>query len=237
MLNMESVTGLNLWRPWFSVLQGGWQWATGADSVGICQGASPDAGSWSKNEAVSVTPRATAPVLGDTLEALVVRLQEGDSAALEGLIGHTQKLGYRLAFSLLQDRQLAEDALQEVYLKVYQNLSQLREPKAFKGWFCRILSNHCAKMRRKRPTDYLEDLSPSQQPQQASLEGEVETRLEVRQAFGRLSDTDQEVLALREVLDLSYEEISTTLKVPLTTIKTRLFKARQRLLNFLGGRK
>jgi RNA polymerase sigma-70 factor (ECF subfamily) len=174
--------------------------------------------------------------LDDPLCGLVVRLQAGDKAALEEIIRQTQKLGYRLAFSLLQDRQLAEDALQEVYLKVYQNLNQLREPKAFKGWFCRILSNHCGKMRRKQSPDFLEDLTPSQQPQQSCQGSEVDTRLEVRQAFAQLSVADREVLALREVLDLSYEEMSTTLKVPATAIKTRLFKARQRLLKFLGGR-
>lgn len=175
------------------------------------------------------------PSADGLLEGLVLRLQKGDSAALEELIRATQKLGYRLAYSLLQDRQLAEDALQDVYLTTYRSISQLREPKAFKGWFCRILSNHCHKIRKKKPTDFLEDVTVRHQPQQESHAQEVDTRLEVRQAFSQLSETDREVLAMREVLDLSYDEIAETLKVPLSTIKTRLFKARQRLLNFFQG--
>ena len=175
---------------------------------------------------------AGSPGAESPLEGLVIRLQKGDSAALEELIRATQKLGYRLAYGLLQDRQLAEDALQDVYLTIYRSISQLREPKAFKGWFCRILSNQCHKIRKKKPTDFLEDMTVRQQPQQESHSQEVETRLEVRQAFSQLSESDREVLAMREVLDLSYDEIAETLKVPLSTIKTRLFKARQRLLAF-----
>ena len=220
---VQQFTGLSLWKRGMA-----WSWPWAFPGVqqthaGPCVSSQPEA-----------LPESSATLL----ETLVLRLQKGDTAALEELIRQTQKLGYKLAFSLLQDRQLAEDALQDVYLSVYQSLGQLRDAKAFKGWFCRILTNHCHKIRRKRPTDYLEDLAPAQQPQMGSHSENVETRLEVRQAFGKLSDGDREVLAMREVLDLSYDEIASTLKVPLSTIKTRLFKARQRLLDFLtGGRK
>ena len=150
---VQQFTGLSLWKRGMA-----WSWPWAFPGVqqthaGPCVSSQPEA-----------LPESSATLL----ETLVLRLQKGDTAALEELIRQTQKLGYKLAFSLLQDRQLAEDALQDVYLSVYQSLGQLRDTKAFKGWFCRILTNHCHKIRRKRPTDYLEDLTPAQQPQMGS---------------------------------------------------------------------
>ena len=68
----------------------------------------------------------------------VSQLQAGKSEALEPLIEHTQSRAWQVAYSILQNRQEVEDALQDAYLLVYQNIHQLKEPKAFWGWFKRM---------------------------------------------------------------------------------------------------
>lgn len=159
----------------------------------------------------------------------VLRLQAGDSAALEPLINHTQSFGWRVAYSILQDRQEVEDALQDAYLAVFQNIGQLQQQKAFYGWFKRILVNRCLRLKQRTITEELQDEPP------APVEP-VEPRLDVAEAFQRLSPADRTVLGLREILDYSYDEIASSLEVPLSTVKNRIFNARQRLYRFLTGK-
>lgn len=165
----------------------------------------------------------------DALQLLVLRLKSGDSEALEPLIAHTQAFGWRVAYAILQDRQEVEDALQDAYLTVFQSIGQLQEEKAFLGWFKRILVHRCLRLKQRKVADVLEEEPPA--PPQS-----LEPRLDVANAFRRLSDADRTVLGLREVLDYTYEEISTTLEVPLSTVKNRLHNARQRLFRFLSGK-
>jgi len=170
----------------------------------------------------------------DELSQLILRLQRQDESALEPFIQRTQDRAWRLAYSLLQDRYQCEDVLQDVYLTVYRSIGSLREPAAFHSWFFRIVTNKCKRvLRAQRPTS-LDEVE--ERPAPPVLE-EVPAQLEVRAALRSLSETDREVLALREAWSLSYDEIADFLRVPLTTVKSRLFKARQRLLEILGGQR
>ena len=159
----------------------------------------------------------------------VAQLQAGQSEALEPLIEHTQSKGWQIAYSILQNRQEVEDALQDAYLLVYQSIDQLKEPKAFWGWFKRILVHRCLRLKQRRPSQVLEE-------EQVVLPEPSEARLDVAQAFQSLSVPDRTVLGLREILDYSYDEISQLLEVPLSTVKTRLHNARQRLFRLFTGK-
>ena len=92
------------------------------------------------------------------LTSLVDRLRQGDEAALQNLMELTYRMGFKLAHSLLQDRQLAEDALQEAYFTSYQKIHQLKEPAAFRTWFCRILTNCCHALRPDRPSQLRDEI-------------------------------------------------------------------------------
>lgn len=164
---------------------------------------------------------------------LVTRLQGGDSAALEPFIQATQQAAYRLALSHLHDAQLSQDAVQDAYLAVYQNIGKLRDPNAFRTWFFRIITNCCRDLARKRkPEATLEAVA-----EQAAPASSPEDKLSVRQAFDELGEQDRTILTLREVCQCSYEEMASTLEVPVGTIKSRLAKARHRFLKvFMGGK-
>jgi RNA polymerase sigma-70 factor (ECF subfamily) len=178
-------------------------------------------------EVGSVVSNAESETPAQPIWGWVVQLQSGQAEALEPLIQHTQDRGWHIAYSILQNRQEVEDALQDAYLSVYQNIHQLREPKAFWGWFKRILVHRCLHLRQQTPLQVLEEVAIEPEPS--------EQKLDVQQAFQRLSPADRTVLGLREVLDYPYEQIAQLLQVPLSTVKTRLHNARTRLLKLFIG--
>jgi len=157
----------------------------------------------------------------------VNQLQAGKSEALEPLIEHTQSRAWQVAYSILQNRQEVEDALQDAYLLVYQNIHQLKEPKAFWGWFKRILVNRCLRLHKRASTAELPE-------EQAVAAEPSEVRLDIHDAFSKLSPSDRTVLGMREILDYTYEEIGEVLEVPLSTVKTRLYNARNRFCKFFA---
>lgn len=151
------------------------------------------------------------------------------NAALEELILCTQARGWQFAYSILQNREQVEDVLQDCYFTVYRNLGQLKDRRAFWGWFKRIVVNRCLRVKEQANLELSEIDQPAQAP-------DLDSKVDVRRAFGQLSTSDRTVLGLREILDLSYDEISALLDVPLTTVKTRIFNARTRLQNIFLGR-
>jgi len=169
----------------------------------------------------------SSPTKESPLSNWVSQLQAGKSEALEPLIEHTQSRAWQIAYSILQNRQEVEDALQDAYLLVYQNIHQLKEPKAFWGWFKRILVNRCLRLHKRASTAEL--------PEEQAVPAEPsEVRLDIHDAFAKLSLSDRTVLGMREILDYTYEEICEVLEVPLSTVKTRLYNARNRFCKFFA---
>lgn len=165
---------------------------------------------------------------------LVARLQNRDESALDPFILHTRPLAYRVAHSLLDDPHRCEDVLQDVYLTVYQKIGQLREPAAFRSWFCRIVINRCRRLLREKVPDSLDELvEGGGGPYSCEMAERVQDRLQVQEALGSLNDQDRLVLTLREVFEMSYQEIADSLEIPLGTVRSRLAKARLRLLTAL----
>lgn len=168
------------------------------------------------------------------LAALVRRMQDGDGAALELFISETQEAAWKLAFSLLRDRHRAEDCLQDVYFTVHRTVGQLRDPLAAQTWLLRIVTNRCRKLHgRHRPAESLDEIArDGHEP--GAPDPELDA-LDLRESLERLGAQDREVLTLREMMQLSYDEIAQTLKVPLGTVRSRLAKARLRFVQALTG--
>jgi RNA polymerase sigma-70 factor (ECF subfamily) len=167
----------------------------------------------------------------DKLLGLVERLQKGDVTALEALIEETRGMASRLAYSIVHDHYRSEDVLQDVYITVYQKIGQLRELAAFKGWFTRIIVNRC-RAELKRSSDLLED-HEEEANSLAEPPSPLDDQMEVRDALQELNRPDRIVLVLREVMDLSYDEIAENLSIPVGTVRSRIFNARQRLLKMI----
>jgi RNA polymerase sigma-70 factor (ECF subfamily) len=140
---------------------------------------------------------------------------------------------YGRAYHTLRDAQLAQDVTQETFLTAYQQLAQLREPRAFPGWLQQILRTHCNRIYRKTtlPTSPLEAhdelADPELDPAQALASHDV--REAVLAAIATLPEHERTVVQLFYFQGFSLVEIAERLMLPTTTIKKRLQYARERL--------
>ena len=146
---------------------------------------------------------------------------------------------YRVALSILRDAALAEDAVQETMIKVLTNVSRFRGEAPFRVWVLRIAHNVSISMVRKRrdqvtdPHTMGDDIASGTGADQAA-EGRAMLG-DIWSSFEHLDPLSRSVVVLREVENLSYEEIAEALDIPLPTVKTRLFRARRQLAAKLEG--
>ena len=156
---------------------------------------------------------------------LIERSKGGDENAFAELYHQYKNLVYKTAFLMLDDPAEAEDALQEVFLKVHRSLVSYRPDKgAFTTWLHRITVNHCLNRKRRRRWHLLSwaQVPPHQVPTHPSPEKRQSEQDAVARAIRQLSDKLRAVVVLRYYADMSYAEISQTLGLPLGTVKSRL---------------
>lgn len=153
----------------------------------------------------------------------VVRCRQGDETALSLLISRHRNRLIRTATNLLRDRFEAEDVAQEAFLKAFRELHRLREDRAFAGFLYRICVRLCMdRLRLKRPEVAEFD---SVEPHQG---GHVENRVLIERLLTQLTPELRTTLVLREVEQLSYEEVAEAMRVPVGTVRSRLHTARER---------
>ena len=144
---------------------------------------------------------------------------------------HQQEL-YRLAYSYTRSREDALDAVQEAVLKAIDKISTLRDPERLRVWLTRILVNEClTRLRRRRPAVPLEDW---QEP--AVPERDQDELWDLRRALAELDPKLRTVVVLRFFEDMKLEEISQVMGLPLSTVKSRLYRALAALRLDLSGR-
>ena len=157
----------------------------------------------------------------EDLKALVSEAQAGSPTAFEALVDRTENLVRKLAYPIVGE-DLLKDALQETYLLVFRNIHQLREAGAFIPWLSRMSLHACYELaKRHRPVETFEEQSTS-----ADHSDRVVDRLTLQQALNRLERADRDLLILRELIGLSYEDLAYALRIPTGTVKSRLSKAR-----------
>ena len=159
-----------------------------------------------------------------------------DANAFAELVRRYQGRLYRLAYRMLGNAEEAQDATQEAFLRAYRALSSFRLDASFSPWMYRIATNVCLDMLRSRRPQASLDESPLDPPATLSVEGAVAERERLRavaEAVGRLPVGLRTVFLLRHEAELSYEEIAQTLGLPLNTVRTRLFRARNALKELL----
>ncbi len=157
---------------------------------------------------------------------LVLRAQSGDCAALDALLRSVQEPLYRYVLSLVGERHLAEDVLQETFIRVYRKLGWLREPELFRPWAYRVATRealrHLKRERRwaeqVRDEEALKSL-PAPTPRE---EFAPELLAALPERVGRLSPASRAVVALYYLHEMSLEETAAVLGLPLGTVKSRL---------------
>jgi RNA polymerase sigma-70 factor (ECF subfamily) len=172
-------------------------------------------------------------------EALMLEFQQGSGEAFTELFRRYREPIYGFFRRRLQDPARAEELAQEVFLVILKSV-QRYEPRAlFRTYLYGIAVNMVYAERRKagRQAAHAGDEKSVDSAADPATLADPDAGLVVRDAVGRLDENDREVLLLREYEQLSYEEIAEVLRVPVNTVRSRLFRARMALRDVLVARR
>lgn len=176
-------------------------------------------------------PRNTAPQgLGMMADAILAqRAIDGDTAAFEALIRRHGPLMRAYVARIAGSVSDADDIVQEAFYTAWRRLPELRDPAAVKGWLMRVASRHAFRHLRRRPTE--ESLPEWEAAYPAETQPEnIAIRNAQLQALGTALDALPEDLRqcwlLREVAELSYDDIAEQLGIPRSTVRGKLARAR-----------
>ena len=164
---------------------------------------------------------------------LIEAFKEGDEFAFVSLYNRFKSPVFAFSYKMLMDRDQAEDVMQETFLRVYENRDRLMKTSAFKSWVFTIARNQClnhiwkAGRQVAMSQDALENLASSETP--LSKMDKSEQVAFVTAFLHELKPEYREVLILREYQNLNYEEIAAVTRSSLSSVKSRLFKARRKL--------
>lgn len=155
---------------------------------------------------------------------LVTRAQQGDETAFAELMEAVGGRLHRIAYSILRDRALAEDATQLGLLQMWRKLPGLRDPARFEGWSYRFVVHAChAEARKAKRT--LPQLAVGDETMTADDIALVHDRDQLERAFRRLPVDQRAVVVLRHYLDLPLDAIADALDIPTGTVNSRLHRA------------
>ena len=161
--------------------------------------------------------------------ALVKRFLEGQGDAASGLVDRYQKRLFNLALRMLENVQDAEDVTQTAFLNAFLKLRTYNPRYRFFSWIYRITVNESLNtLKRRKPAvslgDDLDLRSPGPAPDRAT-----ENADQIGRALMGLTPEDRAVVVLKHFVSFSYQEIADVLGIPVKTVKSRLFTARERL--------
>lgn len=198
-------------------------------------------------------PQVQLPVDADSSDAdLISRFHEGDEAAFAQIVARYSGKIYGLAYRVIRNAADAEEIVQDTFIRAHRALINFRGEAALTGWLCRIALNvsrsrytYFARRRRQdsisleRPlneatqstlADYI--TADVQDPVQETVTTEF-TQL-VESCMEKLDAPHREILTMRSILDLPYEEIAALLELNIGTVKSRVGRARQNLRKLLA---
>ena len=187
----------------------------------------------------------------DALVLLVTKCMEGDQRAWHGLITGQHKRVYSICYRFTGDATEAEDITQDVFLKVFRNLSSFDQTKgSFQTWITTLTRNMLVDNYRRTKLDRasesldvsvsgeddgptlaerLADPRPNQEQRYAGLE----LKAKIQAALAKLSPELREAVILRDLEDMDYKEIALVLKIPEGTVKSRISRGRGELARLL----
>ena len=173
--------------------------------------------------------------------SLVTAAQKGDPDAFETLVRRYEKRVYALTLRICGSPEYAQEAAQEALLSAWQSLPFFRGDSSFATWLYRLASNASVDLLRREKRQRAVSLDDEELnldlpdtaagPQEAVERSEL--RCLVEHGLGTLADEYRTVLVLRELHQLSYQEIAQTLELDLGTVKSRISRGRKQLRNFL----
>lgn len=178
-------------------------------------------------------------------ERAIARLRQGDIDALEPLVRRYQQRAIRAAFLITRDVALAEDIVQNAFLRTFERIHQLRSADRFAAWFMRGVVNDATRaVSRQRhvplPTSQADaawdDAIADPDPVPEDILTGIETREELWDALARLPAAQRAAIIARYYLGLSDSEVAAHADIPLGTVKWRLHSGRAHLKRILAPR-
>lgn len=177
--------------------------------------------------------------LNTDIQQLVQDFLDGDVQAFNRLVMLFQTKIYNLALNYVKNQEEAKDLAQDIFVTVYRSLPKLREKEKFTSWLYQIAVNHCRNRYKKLSRrGYFNNISlddeesflqiPGDEGPEKTLQRQNTINL-VRSTIDSMAETEKEIIILRDVQELSYEEISDILQIPLGTVKSKLNRARNSL--------
>src|SRR5215207_9884108 len=180
----------------------------------------------------------------DTEHDLIQRAQKGDQEAFAVLVTEHQRYVFNLAVRVLKNEEEALDLAQETFVRAWTALPNFRGQSQFRTWLYRIVTNLCynrlPNLRRSLADlgdDVMPDIPESENaPTNPARESETnETRAHLHHAINGLDANYKLLISLRYQGELSYDEIAGLLNLPLGTVKTGLFRAKEKLRTALAN--
>ena len=177
---------------------------------------------------------------------LVKKAKSGDREAFEQLVTEYEKKVYATAYRFMGSEADAMDMSQEVFIRVFRFLDKFNEESSFSTWLYRITVNVCKDGIKKRsgrselpleiPDEdndtYVNEISDTRYDP-SELYEMTELKREIKQGIDTLPQNYREIIIMRDICGLTYEEISRSLELEIGTVKSRISRARERLLKYL----
>jgi RNA polymerase sigma-70 factor (ECF subfamily) len=182
---------------------------------------------------------------------LIEGLRAAEESAYEELIERFRTPVYNLAWRLLNDPSDASDVVQEVFLKIFRNVGKFRGDSTLRTWVYRIAVNEAHNRRRwlfrhrRGETGIEEGFEDSEMHERPLMDGgetpfdftmNREAQILLEEALEAINPVFRAALVLREMEDLSYEEIAAVLEVSIGTVKSRILRGREALRRYLASR-
>jgi RNA polymerase sigma-70 factor (ECF subfamily) len=164
-------------------------------------------------------------------QELIKRVLAGERQAYNPLVERYQRAVYSLARRMLRDHDQADEVAQETFVRAYVNLKKYDRRYRFYTWIITIATNLChdslGASKRSQPLELAGEQASNCDPLEDTAGADTCSR--IRDEIDRLPPEQRQVLLLRVDRELSYQEISKVMKIPVGSVMSRLFRARQRL--------
>ena len=172
---------------------------------------------------------------------LIEQFNRDPKPAFKRIVEKYQDRIFNLCVYMLQHKEDAQDAAQDVFLKAFRSLGSFKREASLYTWLYRIGVNTCLDYKKKSRPELLEDDSfvdelPSAEPSPEQLYQSKEIGQAIQSALQKLPDSLRATIVLKEMEELSYEEIAETLQISIGTVKSRISRAREELRGLLQNK-
>jgi RNA polymerase sigma factor (sigma-70 family) len=172
---------------------------------------------------------------------LVKKAKRGNKEALLQLIMDQKDDYYKLAYTYMGNQHDAMDALEDMIVRLYENIHQLKKESSFNSWSKTILVNSCKSLLKKRKKlvlvdEWEEHPAINRNASKVNHLENSEQQIDIQQLLLVLNEQQAEAIKLKYFLDLDYQTISEVTNVPVGTVKSRIFQGLKKLKNQFGGK-